>query len=347
MDLLRKKIFKRDLSPALQLRFLKRLLRLLQAGYAMIEALEMIMWDRPLKTMAITIKQALLEGQGLDQAFIQAGFHESIVNHVYVLHLNGDVEQVLSQSIEMFEQRLKYVHKFKQVIRYPLILSVIFVLLVYGLQTFIYPAFNNIFHMELASITLVQTSLLLLTILFRFILISIGLAICCLIGWHLIKERFPIHKKVNWYQNIPIFRRYLKFHTTFQLASQISSSLKAGLSFKEILRYLSTQVQFPIVAYYADLMMQALQQGLHLEQLLRELPLIDSQLAIIFQKYHNVQMLQQDLTIYADWLIENMQEKTMNLIEMIQPVFFSFLALLIILMYVMLMWPMFDMMRMI
>lgn len=348
MVLLLKKIFKpQSLSSELQLRFLKRLSRLLLSGYALMEALEVIMWDKDLRLLAKQMQQSFIHGSTVDEAFEKAGFHPSIISHLYVIRMNGDLDSSIHKCIEMFEQRHQYLKKFQQVIRYPLLLTFIFVILLYSLQRLIFPVFIDLFQMNLESIAIVQVALFVLNILGKTFIIGLVVCLLLLLLWLRYQSRYSIAIKIKWYEKVPLYRRYLKIHTTFQLATHISSSLKSGLPFKDILAHLTKQKQLPIVAYYAELMIRELNQGLHLEPLMLELPFLEEQMAIIFQKNNNMHMLQQDLAIYADWLIEDLQQKVMKMFEMIQPIFFTVLAILIILMYIMLMWPMFDMMQMI
>src|SRR5690625_2076190 len=59
---------KRTLSPALQLRFLQRLSRLLSNGYPLIASLDRIQWDRQLSRTAKQIKTALKNGEAIDKS---------------------------------------------------------------------------------------------------------------------------------------------------------------------------------------------------------------------------------------------------------------------------------------
>src|SRR5690625_6295465 len=75
---------KRTLSPALQLRFLQRLSRLLSNGYPLIASLDRIQWDRQLIRTAKQIKTALKNGEAIDKSFERAQFHSSITATFYL-----------------------------------------------------------------------------------------------------------------------------------------------------------------------------------------------------------------------------------------------------------------------
>src|SRR5690625_5958136 len=74
---------KNALPEELQLLFLKQLHRLLANGYPLIEALEVLSWDRQLKQTAFTMITSLKRGLAIDQAFEKGLFHRTIVAHLY------------------------------------------------------------------------------------------------------------------------------------------------------------------------------------------------------------------------------------------------------------------------
>lgn len=334
-----------DLPADIQLRFLKRLSRLLSNGYTLIEALDVIKWDKELYAISNQISHLLKNGIPIDEAFEQTKFHSSIIAHLYFIKINGDILASIDKCVDMFEHRLNYVKKFQQVIRYPILLTSIFLILLYALKQFILPVFLELFHSNLDSLSIVQLFLMMLAIVVRFIMVSAIFSIVLIVFWQVYKKRCSIKNKLLLYSKIPIYRQYLKIQTSFQFATHISSLLKSGLPIKEILTNLSQQQQLPIIAYYSKLMTSELNNGYHLETLISQLQFLDKQIAIIFQKNINADTLQKDLSIYADWLIEELHRKVMKIFTMIQPIFFVMIALLIILMYVMLMWPMFDLIK--
>src|SRR5690625_6374648 len=82
---------KNALPQELQLLFLKQLQRLLANGYPLIEALEVLSWDRQLKQTAFTMIASLKKGLAIDQAFEKGLFHRTIVAHLYFVRKSGDI----------------------------------------------------------------------------------------------------------------------------------------------------------------------------------------------------------------------------------------------------------------
>ncbi len=98
----------------LQLRFLHRLSRLLNNGYTMIGALEIIQWDHQLKAIASSVTTSLKSGSPLDEALEHVHFSPTITSYLYLVRNNGDLQSSLEKCITMYEQRLVYMKNFRK-----------------------------------------------------------------------------------------------------------------------------------------------------------------------------------------------------------------------------------------
>ncbi|MFD2759401.1 competence type IV pilus assembly protein ComGB [Lentibacillus juripiscarius] len=326
----------------LQLRFLHRLSRLLNNGYTMIGALEIIQWDHQLKAIASSVTTSLKSGSPLDEALEHVHFSPTITSYLYLVRNNGDLQSSLEKCITMYEQRLVYMKKFQETARYPIILLIVFAFLLYFIKQSILPSFLDLFHGTAASASAIMLTIAIVDIagyiLFGlFIILGLGFLL-----WRLNKEKISIDKRIKVYSMIPIYRRYKQTQISFLFAVHISSLLMSGLSIKEILSSLSRQKKQPILAYYASLLTNELSRGIYVTNLLARLPLLDKQLSVIFQKHSDVKALEKDLSVYSELQTEETHRKIMKAITYIQPVFFIMLAGMIVAVYMSLMWPMFQ-----
>lgn len=327
-----------------QLMFLKRLHRLIENGYPLIEALEVMKWDQNLIEKSEQLMESLKEGYLIDAAFEKAGFHPTIVAYLYFIRINGDVMVSLAKCIDMFEHRITYIKKFKNVIRYPIILFFIFIFLLIFLKRTILPSFNELFQSAGSDSTVFYSILFLDIVSTIFFIIVIGIAVC-LLFWHFYKRTMPIERQIILYEKIPIYRTFLKMQTSYYFATHFSMFLKTGMPLKDVLTHISGQEKMPILSHYANLMMMQLQNGIYIDNLLPNLFFIEPQIAVIFQKNNNTAALEKDLSMFADFLAENLERKVLRIITLIQPVFFVMLACFIIFIYFTLMWPMFQLIQ--
>src|SRR5690625_5279077 len=274
MALYLKKLFKisknKLLPPDIQLRFLKQLTRLLENGYSIIDALEVLKWDKQLITAADQMITSLKQGMLIDQAFEGAKFHHIITTYLYFVKDNGDILASIKKSTEMFENNLKYKKKFQDMIRYPFILFFIFSVLLYFINEWVLPSFLDIFQSNESASSMVYLSIRFIDYLVKISLNFIILLILFCLIWFVNKRKVPIQTQIKLYSAIPIYRKFLTLQTSFQFAIHLSTQLKTGLSIKEILANMSQQKKLPIIAYYSSLMMTELSNGFQLTNLFQK-----------------------------------------------------------------------------
>jgi competence protein ComGB len=333
------------LSNEIQLRFLKRLHRLLTNGYPLLEALERFAWDKQMNGPAEKIASALKNGSVLDQAFDFAGFHFSITAYLYFVQANGDLAGGIEKSIEMFEYRTSTMKRFQQVLRYPVILLIIFSILLYFINQQVLPSFQDLFASQQTASVILNISITAIHVLSRLLLLLIIALSFALIIWYFSKHKLSLSRQIKLQESIPIWRSLVRMNTSFFFATHFSTLLKSGLSHKEILTFLKKQTKLPIIAFYSKQMTDDLNRGIHLGHVMSEFSFLDKQLASIFQKHTNRTELEKDLTVYAQMLLEDIEIKTIKTITYLQPVFFTALAIFVVIIYVMLMWPMFDLIK--
>lgn len=335
----------RRLPSEIQLRFLKQLARLLENGYSMIDALEVLKWDKQLIIAADQMIESLKHGISIDEAFERAKFHHTITTYLYFVKDNGDVLLSIKKGTEMFENRLKYMKKFQDMIRYPMILFFIFSILLYFINGWVLPSFLDIFQSNASASTMIIFTIMVIDYLVKVLLVFITLLIVICLIMIANKRKIPIQKQIKLYNVIPIYRKFLTLQTSFQFSIHLSTQLKTGMSIKEILAHMSQQKKLPIIAYYTSLMMTELSNGYPLSNLLSQLSFFENQLTLIFQKNSDNLALERDLAAYADMLTDELDRKTMKAITLIQPVFLILVGCFIIFIYLALMWPMMQMIR--
>lgn len=349
MDLLLRKhtIFRKSkrLSIDLQLRFLNRLARLLKNGYPLLEALEIIKWDDKLAPISTNVIRLLKNGYTIDHALDELKFHPDISSYLYFVKNSGDLEENIQKCILIFEDKLKYIKKFKQTIRYPVILFMIFFILLTFLQQTVLPSFIEIFQLSDESTSTISLSLTLINIIINTVFIIVTITGLIAILWYVMKIKLTIEQKLKVYNRIPIYRTFLTIQTSFLFATHLSSLLKTGLPIKNILTILADQEKLPILSYYASRLTDELSQGIYINTLLTKLDFITPQLSIIFQKNADSDALEKDLSVYAEHLTEELHRKLVKLLVTIQPIFFVILACFIVFIYIALMWPMFQLIK--
>lgn len=332
----------RYLNSSIQLSFLKRLTRALSNGYTLLAALETLKWDNRLRPVANEAINLLKNGKTIDYVFEKLKFHPIISTYMYFAKEYGDLEESILKCVEIYEKRLEYTKRFTQVIRYPLLLIVIFSILFFFIQYSVLPNLLTLLQQNNPDDPFINYFITLSSVIYYACL---ALVFCLLIirwVWHVMKDKIPIEKQLHFILAIPFYRSYVKLNTSFLFSTHMSSLLKTGLSIKDVLAVLARQQKLPILTHYADFLTNGLKSGYPIYVLIHQLELINPQLASIFQKNTDANTLEKDLTIYAIYLTDELNQKIQKAITYVQPIVFIGLGLIIILIYMSLMLPMYQ-----
>ncbi|WP_226035304.1 competence type IV pilus assembly protein ComGB [Aquibacillus saliphilus] len=335
----------KKLSLKDQYNFLYRLSQLIQNGYTLLHALDILNWDSRWAIYTERIRDKLQEGASIDQALEGANFNEKVVSFMYFSNSNSDLNGTLNHCCVMLKQQMENIKKFQQTSRYPFILLLLILVLLYFVKTSVYPSFLQLFSSMSNASAITNTSVIVINVLFNALLILIVLITAITLSWQLFKTKFKTKLKIQIYNAIPIVRSFIRLNTTFLFSLHLSSLLKAGSSLREALQTLKKQPKEFIIAYYSDQMIQEIEKGFELSEILPSFLLFEEELSTIFQENINNHTLEKDLQIYSEFLIDQIQEKAKKLLSLIQPIFFILMAGLIIFIYLSLMLPMFQLIQ--
>ncbi|MFB1050370.1 competence type IV pilus assembly protein ComGB [Paraliobacillus sp. JSM ZJ581] len=344
MDLLIKHKQKR-LTSSEQNHFLIRLTRLLEQDYPLIDALYAMQWNHKWKQPITQMIHTLKDGKTLDTALEEANFDTKIISFLYFASAHGDMTKALKQSVLLLEKNSLLFLKFKQAIRYPIALFLMFICLLYFIKTSVYPAFIQLFQSTTYVSTFTMSSLKSIHFFFNTLIFVILLCIIASICWFIIQTKCTIKTKITIYQHVPFIKTMIQLYNTFLFSLHLSSLLHAGLSLKDSFHILAKQMHHQIVSYYCQQILNHYATGQQMATILPTLHLLHKDIDIVFQKNSNTEDVAVDLHGYADFLLERLENKVKKTIAWIQPVFFIIIGVSIIFIYISLLYPMFQLIQ--
>src|SRR5690625_4684903 len=192
MDLFQKRRSLKRMSEKLQLRFLKRLAYLMDHGYPLIQALDIIAWDRELEFYAEKMSVNLKKGLSIDQAFLNLHFHSTIIAYMYFAQSHGNLSYSLKQCIKMVESRLTAVQRFKQVLRYPLLLFFTFFLLLLFIKFSVLPSFLDLYVSHAGASKTILLSIKVVNIALTLGIVKVIIILLSIYLWFFMRGRLPI-----------------------------------------------------------------------------------------------------------------------------------------------------------
>lgn len=334
----------KKLSESLQLTFLKRLYELLQNGYSLLASLEALTYEKRFVPYVELIVKELRKGLAIDEAFHRANFHQSITSYLYFVRLSGDLDENILRCIGILEQRITYKEKLMNIVRYPLFLLCIFILLLFSVKHYILPAFEQLFQSENNSYHSIQQALLLFNVIIYSIPVLFTIITVVFLLWHFLKRKLTMEQQLKLLRKIPFYHMMKKMQISYIFAMHFSMYLQAGLSFRQVLVHLETQNKLPIIAFYGELLLHQLNNGLPIGNMLKHLPFLDSQIAYAFMK-ENETAISNELHGYAIFIADKLHHYVMRTLNIIQPLFFGIIAGFIVFVYMTLLYPMFEFMQ--
>ncbi|MFC0522631.1 competence type IV pilus assembly protein ComGB [Pontibacillus salicampi] len=330
---------------SLQIKLLTRLYTLLQRGYPLLKALDIMTLDSSLRKMVLAIEGRLTNGLPLHTTFEEAGFSKYVVSYLYFSNSYGNVQQALLQSSYLLEKQQLFTASLRKALQYPLFLLVVMSTLLVFVKSTLLPSFLDLFSsMEInqsALLTLLHSMNAFLYGLLIFLFLS-GLS---LLLWKALSPRIPLSKRLSYYQRIPLCVTILKTETTFLFSYHLGSLLGAGLSIQNALKVMQQQGQFPILQWYAQHLYKDLSEGKSFAAILRDYPYFRKELSDMVMRNQTDGKLEMDLDMYAAWILEEAVKVTNTILKWIQPIMFLLLGGMILAIYGAIMMPMFQWMN--
>ncbi|MCK8617819.1 type II secretion system F family protein [Fructobacillus sp. M158] len=214
--------------------FLSELAELIQAGYPLGQALDVLAAGQGQWKEAIGRVQAVLStGGDLRQAFHEI-LSDGLNGYLSLAEAHGRFDQALIQLATKVQQINRYQRELKQAMTYPFALVALLFLMSFGLEKLLYPVFQQLIA-ESDSNSPDNWSLIALHSLFGCLLL---LALVILLGYWQLKRQRPM-KRLLLLTKMPFLAPATKYLTTAILAEQLSVFLAAGLRLPTIIAYYS------------------------------------------------------------------------------------------------------------
>lgn len=335
--------------PALPIKeqtiFIKRLSQLLNQGYSIDEALNALKWYSKWRDITEYLMVELEKGRSFDQALADLNFHDSIVSFIHFAMYHGQLIDALNQSVELVQNHLAIIARFKQTIRYPMVLVFSFIILLFFIQTYIYPAFIQLYSSFTATSSIVFSAIRTINFLYYLIIIFISLFVLLVVIWIMAKEKLPMSLRLKVLNKLPIIRYYFKKQMTFLFSIHLSSLLEAGITLKDGLKIMVEQDDHSLLSYNCSLIQKDLTTGLPVSEAFRNHPYFSRELQHIFYHQNTNQRLKRDLLTFANLTIDQLQTSLEKGIKILHPTILAIVALCIIFVYLSILIPMLQLIQ--
>ncbi len=326
---------KKDIKAQLEL--LENIDLFLQKGYSLSETINILYKKYKLQKMREDLRQGVLFSDIL-QSY---EFDYDILLIIQIAEQSGNLKSGVHNSTILLKNKIESKDQLMEVLKYPLLLALLLILALGFVSIFLIPQFESIyasFGIELnilvKSIFLIINVLPILTIIIIFIAFLIYIYISTLD----LKKRVSIYLKFD-----TIAKNYIKlFNQIFVI--NISNLLNMGMRLDEILEILSKQNYNLLIKEESLRIKNGLKQGMSFSECI-DTELYHKELVLLIKEGEAQNSLLANLENYIIFAQKERENKTQKLLFLIQPVFYGIFGLLIVMLYISIFMPMYEMME--
>lgn len=351
MDLFQKLRTINILSPNLELQkglFLKRIGMLLEEGYSIKNTLLFLekFEKKEVKAWIESIQTGLLSGSNFQEELGEIGFSEKVCSQIYFASQYGNYGQTITRCGQQILDEQETKKKMKSLLSYPTILLFFLLIMLLVMRFLILPNMEQLFASTGEEGGIYSNKLV--SIIYYSPQIIVGFILLSLVGGFLVKRKFnkisPI-EQVEFLMKIPFVTPYLKDYWTHFFFFEWGHLLRNGSSFHEVVSIMQGKGASPLLQETGEVLAGEMSLGKTMKEAFAVLPFFHEEALVVVAHGENLGQLSTEMLIYAEHCQLEFSRRIEKLLEKMQPVIFSFIALMIIAIYASMMLPIFSMME--
>ena len=335
-----KRIFRDDRERT---EFLFQLASLLEGGYPLSEAVPLYecFSQGAQKEWLKRVTAELQQGGAMADALAEAGFTKEIVSSLRFAEKYGDFQEGLFRAARILEKRAELKAQMKSVLHYPAFLLLGFVIVIGVLVQGVIPRFDVFFDSMGQDLPWI-TRFILRTFQFTYMAVAAGAFLFILI------ILFSFRKKSSVEQweillKIPFANSYFQSFLTYYFLAQLSPLLVNGFSLRDGLKTLEEEALHDLYRSEAVRINALLRQGEKFSRAVGNAPYYISQLQEVIEIGESKGRLGDELERFAQYLFSRMYNKTYERLRWFQPLFFTVIGGVVLLLFTSMMMPVFTM----
>ncbi len=330
-------IFSKKLNKKSQELILKNLFVLLDKGYSLNESLELIVNKY---NIAILIDY-LLEGNSLADSFELLNFDNDILLIIKISENSGVIKEGIKRSIIILENKIKNKSKTMEKLKYPIVLFMILFFSIYFISNFLLPMFLNVyedFGIELDG--WIKVFFDFLNILPRLIVL---LSLLFLVFYFYYSIQSQSDKLKIILKNKLISKKYYRLYNHLFLVN-FYTLLSIGMKLDEIFEILSSQKYNYLLKKESKKILKELEKGEELVDVLKRRKIYQKEIINAIEDGFKRGTLKFNLKTTILMWEEQKNRNIEKYIYLIQPLFYLFFGMIIVILYACIFIPMFKIM---
>ena len=334
------------IPPNMHSSFLGRLSDLLMEGYTFHESISMLLPFHVKDSVTVSKRITDVQRNGLNvvDVFKLLGFPSRLLLPLNLASVHGQLQQtitVLSVNTAFFEGAKK---RLNNLLMYPIFLFAILFLLFSMFRVYFLPNMESLIGSrgnESSDNSLAWTSYLLQmpNIFFATAVICSCLFVICNIAL----KKLQIERQLLIYLKIPVVRSWYRLLLTRVFAREMGGLLESGMSLQQSFDALISQDEHKVLQYIGEQMKDKVVHGESFSQSVFLLDYFTTELFHFVVHGENSGYLGRELSLYSEFLSQEIEKKLSRYISVVQPTLFLILAVFIIGAYLAILLPIYNM----
>ncbi len=305
---------------------------LLNSGFNLGEVINFLSLSKLVeKEFTLKMKEGLASGQALSELLESLSFSKNVVTQLALVEVHGNLSGTM-QLVELhLKKQLKVKNKLVEVATYPILLLIFLVGIMWGLKNYLLPQPNS--GSNFATLLINHLPLVFFSFgAFIFLLTALSVT--------LFKRKSAI-MNFTFLVKLPLVHSFIRLYLTAYFAREWGNLIAQGVELRQIINLMKKQKSriFSEVGKNLDLELNA---GRSFEQAVSKLALFLPELSLMIEYGAIKDKLGLELSLYADECWEHFFTKIDRLMQLIQPLVFIFVALMIILLYAAMLLPIYS-----
>ena len=322
---------RKKLSTVKQKKVVELLNNLFSSGFHLAEIIDFLKRSSLLEEVYVDrMKEGLATGKPFSEIMASLGFSDNVVTQLSLAELHGNLSLSLSKIEEYLENVSKIKKKLVEVATYPFILFVFLISIMLGLRNYLLPQLErqNVATQIISNLP----QLFLCSLGVVFVLLAIGFY------W------FQKSSKITTFgllARLPFFGTFIQTYLTAYYAREWGNMIGQGLELSQIFHMMQGQRSAMFQEIGKDLEV-ALQNGQEFSQVVKHYPFFKKELGLIIEYGEVKSKLGCELEVYAQKTWEKFFSRINQAMNLVQPLVFVFVALVIVLLYAAMLLPIYQ-----
>lgn len=326
--------------------FLSRLSDLLKEGYTFHESVTMLLPFHVKDSDAVSKRITDVQRNGLTvvDVFKLLGFPSRLLLPLNLASVHGQLQQtiaILSVNTAFFEGAKK---RLNNLLMYPVFLFLVLFLLFTMFRTYFLPNMKTLIGSrgnETSDNSLIWTGYLLQ--MPNIFFITAIICSCLFILFYTLLRRLPIEKQLLIYLKLPVVKSWYRLLLTRVFAREMGGLMESGMPLQQSFEALISQKEHRVLQFIGKQMKAMVVHGESFSQAVFLLDSFTTELFHFVVHGENSGYLGRELSLYSEFLSQEIERKLSRYISIVQPTLFLILAIFIIGAYLAILLPIYNM----